>query len=50
MDTNDTDEIRSTSNTSSNVWDYMTKQENEKTKCNKCNAILSRKNGATSGL
>ena len=28
----------------------MTKQENEKAKCNKCNAILSRKNGATSGL
>jgi hypothetical protein len=28
----------------------MTKQENEKAKCNKCNTILSRQNGATSGL
>jgi hypothetical protein len=49
MDTN-TNGTQANDNNLSNLWDYMTKQENQKAKCNKCNKILSRQNGATSGL
>lgn len=50
MDVNDTDNRQINSNSSSNIWDYMTKQIDHKAKCNVCNTVLSRKNGATSGL
>ncbi len=44
------DETQSNNNYETNLWHYMTKQEHKKAKCNICNRILSRNNGATSGL
>jgi hypothetical protein len=49
MDVN-VNETQSNDNRVSSLWDYMTKEEDEKAKCNLCNVILSRQNGATSGL
>ena len=39
-----------TSNSHSDVWQFMKKEEEEKAKCNLCAAILSRKNCGTTGL
>jgi hypothetical protein len=49
MDVN-VDETQSNDNRVSSLWDYMTKEEDEKAKCNLCSVILSRQNSATSGL
>lgn len=46
----DTNETQIDDDNSANLWHYMTKQQNEKAKCNICNKILSRQNGSTSGL
>lgn len=50
MDITGTDEIQSDNTDVLDLWYYMTKLQNYKAKCNICNRILSRKNGATSGL
>jgi hypothetical protein len=50
MDIDGTAVITSNIGDKFNLWDYMTKQQNEKAKCNICSIILSRKNGSTSGL
>lgn len=42
--------IQNTTGNEFNLWNYMTKEEKEKAKCKICSTILSRKNGATSGL
>ena len=34
----------------SNLWRYMSKQQNNKAKCNLCDAVLSRTNGTTTGM
>lgn len=34
----------------SSVWEHMRKQDNDKASCNICGALLSRKNGGTTGL
>lgn len=49
MDIDQTNEIGTNDNNVTNIWNYMEKQKNEKAKCI-CGAILSRKNGATTGL
>jgi hypothetical protein len=49
MDVN-VNETQSNDNRVSSLWDYMTKEEDEKAKCNLCNVISSRQNSATSGL
>ena len=35
---------------SSSVWNYMSKEPNQKAKCNICSTVLSRTNGSTTGL
>ena len=45
-----TNEIQSNITQRSNLWKFMKKLNNEKAKCNICSRILSRQNGATSGL
>jgi len=50
MDVDDIDEVQSNGTRVLNLWDYMTKLDNEKAQCKICSTILSRKNGATSGL
>ncbi len=50
MDTDNTNEAKSNDNDDVSLWNYMMKQQNEKATCNICGVILSRKNGATSGL
>jgi hypothetical protein len=50
MDMDNTNITTLNVNDDSKLWDCMTKQENEKAKCNICGVILSRKNGATTGL
>ncbi|CAF2407349.1 unnamed protein product [Rotaria sp. Silwood2] len=49
MSVDDSNKIQPDISGSSYLWDYMTKQK-EKAKCNICSAVLSRKNGTTSGL
>ncbi|CAF0858649.1 unnamed protein product [Adineta steineri] len=49
IDTNSMDTDQTNDNNVTSVWNYMEKQKNEKAKC-KCGVILSRKNGATTGL
>lgn len=49
-DSNSTDDTPTNVSHTSDLWHYMTKQENQKAKCTLCNIILSRRNGATSGL
>ena len=34
----------------SNLWKYMSKQQNNKAKCSLCDAVLSRTNGTTTGM
>ena len=34
----------------SSLWKYMSKQQNNKAKCNLCDAVLSRTNGTTTGM
>ncbi|CAF1565488.1 unnamed protein product, partial [Adineta ricciae] len=46
----DTNVSQSNHNRGSRVWDYMSKEKEEKARCFKCKALLSRQNGATSGL
>ena len=46
----DTDSTQPSTSDNNNLWTYMIKQEGGKAKCKICNVLLSRKNGATSGL
>jgi len=46
----DTNETRANDDDLSTLWHYLKKEDNEKARCTKCGKILSRKNGATSGL
>ncbi|CAF4166579.1 unnamed protein product, partial [Rotaria sordida] len=50
MDTDDTNKVKSNVNDDTNLWNYMVKLQNEKAKCKICGVVLSRKNGATTGL
>ena len=50
MEVINADQTQSNEDLDTKLWSYMTKQNNEKAKCNICNKIYSRKNGATSGL
>ncbi|CAF3428308.1 unnamed protein product [Rotaria socialis] len=50
MDINQTNTIKPSGTNVNNLWNYMEKQINEKAKCGVCGVILSRKNGATTGL
>ncbi|CAF1200927.1 unnamed protein product [Rotaria sordida] len=49
MNVDDSNKVKPNISGSSYLWDYMIKQ-NDKAKCKICSAILSRKNGTTSGL
>ena len=50
MDIDHTNEVESNDTDDANLWNYMMKQQNEKAKCHICGVVLSRKNGATTGL
>ena len=50
MDVNNSNETQPNTNHLSSLWNFMTKEDNEKAKCNICNTVLSRQSGATSGL
>ena len=50
MDIDDRNEVNTNVSDGINLRNYMMKQQTEKAKCNICGVILSRKNGATSGL
>lgn len=50
MDIDDANELTSNDNNNKDLWHYMTKQQNEKAKCEMCDVVLSRKNGSTTGL
>ncbi|CAF1422954.1 unnamed protein product [Adineta ricciae] len=43
-------QLQSVNKRHSDVWEYMKKHDNDKASCNRCGAVLSRKNGGTTGL
>ncbi|CAF1336977.1 unnamed protein product [Adineta steineri] len=49
INTNSMDIDQTNDNNVTSIWDYMEKQKNEKAKC-VCGVILSRKNGAATGM